>query len=111
MPIITIKSSGRKNQIDLAKAAQLTSEKSGIAVERFFVIAEYHEGTFFNSADEAPLIIHIAASERNSKETIQKLMFAAAESVAEILSMDDRKIPVYVHPIQEGYLALNKEFI
>lgn len=110
MPVITIKSKDSAGKLDLHKFAEETSIKTGIVVSRLQIIAEYYptEGFF---SDNAHAIIHIAASEKNGKKTIQELMKACVSVAAKQFNVEDNRIAVTAYPVGKGYLLANNHFI
>jgi hypothetical protein len=110
MPVITIKSKDSERKPELQKFAEEISIKTGIAVSRIQVIAEYYSAEdFFTNNVHA--IISISISEKNDKNTIQELMQACASIAAKHFSVEENQIAVTAYPVGTGYLFVNNHFI
>jgi len=110
MPVITVKSNDSAGKLELHKFAEEISVKTGIAVSRIQVIAEYYPPEDFFT-DNVHAIIHIAISEKNDKNTIQELMKACVSIAAKQFNVEESHIAVTVYPVGIGYLLANNHFI
>lgn len=111
MPIITIKTPYPTQQLCLKSIAEEVSLKADIAPRRLNIfIEQYIPCNFYNGEGDQPIIVHVAASIHNGKQTIQTIMAAAANSIKQQLNIEDNQIAVYFHPIESGYLLVHNSF-
>ncbi|NMA65250.1 MAG: hypothetical protein GX957_03290 [Clostridiaceae bacterium] len=110
MPVITVKSNNSAGKLELQKFAEEISIKTGIVVSRLQIIAEYYPPEDFFT-DNVHAIIHIAISEKNDKNTTQKIMKACASVAAKQFNVKENQIAVTAYPVGIGYLLVNNHFI
>lgn len=110
MPVINIKSNDSAGKLELKKFAEEISIKTGIAVSRAQIIAEYYPPEDFLT-DDVHAIIHIAVSEKNDKNTIQQLMKACVSVAAKQFNIEETRIAAVACPVGRGYLLVNNQFI
>lgn len=111
MPIITIKTPYPTQQLCLKSMAKEISVTTDIDPGRFNIfIEQYIPCNFYNEDGNQPVIVHVAASIHNGKQTIQTIMAAAANTIKQQLSIEDNQIAVYSHPIEDGYLLVHNRF-
>jgi len=97
---------------DLKRTADDISAETGIPAERMNIFEEvYPEGASYTASGNYEPIVCIAACRKNGQEWIQRLMAAAAKTVAEQLLVPRESVSVYVSLIDEGYLLVDGRFL
>ncbi len=110
MPAITIQSLNSGNRLELQRMASEISVETGIAITRIQLTAKYYSlADFLTNGTYA--IIHIMASEKNGKDWFQTLMKACTSAAARQFEVEENRIAVIAHPVGEGYLLVNNQFI
>lgn len=112
MPTIRIMTRKEGQKPDLKKTAEDISASTGIPTARMnLFIEEFKDGFAYSPSGNYEPIVHIAVCRKNGQEWTQRLMTAAAKTVASQLSVPEKNISVFVQLIDDGNLLVNGNFI
>lgn len=111
MPVITLKTLKCRKTPDLEKIAEGISRETGVSLPRFNIFLEqYDESDFFCGSGSSSVIVQIAASESNGKESLQILMASVRRVLAGVLNVKEGEIAVFLQPIESGLLLIDKSY-